>query len=414
MALQGSIQDFGLADIFQLIGIQRKSGILTLDNGKETVQVTFHEGVVVGAENVGVKIEDLLGNVLVRTGRLAQPQLDEALAVQRETLQRLGYILVDRQFITEADLRAALQTQVEQIVYRLFRWRSGDYRFDSHEHVEADPSFTPIGAETILMEGARMVDEWPIIERRIRSDRTVFRKTEAAARVDAPVRSIMDEDVHLDLGPSEDGTEEITLAADERNILRLVDGTANAQEIAERSTLGEFDTYRILADLLTRNLIEETEVAETYDDPDSGRRTGRLATAALLAVVLAAAALGVATLPFNRYTAWNVAASPEVTERLRTYASRGRIERVERAVRLFFLDTGQLPDDLELLVGNGYLARRDVLDPWGRPYLYELTPTAYSVRGRDGEGVLSAGLTVTRRLTPVQRRLLSDGIAGGP
>ena len=34
------------------------------------------------------------------------------------------------------------------------------------------------------MEGARMVDEWPIIERRIPSDRIVLRKTEAAGQLD--------------------------------------------------------------------------------------------------------------------------------------------------------------------------------------------------------------------------------------
>ena len=109
MALQGTISDFGLADIFQLIGMQRKSGVLTLDRTRETVRVRFVEGRIVGAENVGVKTEHLLGTVLVRTGRIAQKQLDEALAVQRRTLQRLGYILVEQALLSEADLRNALQ-----------------------------------------------------------------------------------------------------------------------------------------------------------------------------------------------------------------------------------------------------------------------------------------------------------------
>ena len=32
MALKGTLRDFGLADIFQLIGIQRKTGLLVLTN----------------------------------------------------------------------------------------------------------------------------------------------------------------------------------------------------------------------------------------------------------------------------------------------------------------------------------------------------------------------------------------------
>ena len=39
-------------------------------------------------------VEELLGNVLVRTGRITAAQLQEALRIQRRTLQRLGFVLV--------------------------------------------------------------------------------------------------------------------------------------------------------------------------------------------------------------------------------------------------------------------------------------------------------------------------------
>ena len=61
MALQGTIQDFALPDIFQLIGIQRKTGILTLANGREEVAVKFLEGSVVGAETGKGGVEERLG-----------------------------------------------------------------------------------------------------------------------------------------------------------------------------------------------------------------------------------------------------------------------------------------------------------------------------------------------------------------
>ena len=41
MALEGTIKDFGLPDIFQLIGLQRKTGHLTLKNEKEQLTVTY-------------------------------------------------------------------------------------------------------------------------------------------------------------------------------------------------------------------------------------------------------------------------------------------------------------------------------------------------------------------------------------
>ena len=166
MALQGTIKDFGLADIFQLIGIQRKTGILTLDNGLDAVTVKFVDGSVVGSDTRTSGVEERLGHVLVRTGRITPAQLDDALRTQKKTLQRLGHILVKSGAIRQEDLVEALRVQSLQIVYRLFRWRDGEYHFSTADDLEYDEKhFMPINAETILMEGARMIDEWPIIER---------------------------------------------------------------------------------------------------------------------------------------------------------------------------------------------------------------------------------------------------------
>ena len=65
MALEGTIKDFGLPDIFQLIGLQRKTGTLTLQSGKEEVTVTFENGMVVMADSSAKRLEDRLGHVLV-------------------------------------------------------------------------------------------------------------------------------------------------------------------------------------------------------------------------------------------------------------------------------------------------------------------------------------------------------------
>ena len=100
MALEGTIKDFGLPDIFQLIGLQRKTGILTLTSDNETVTVSFENGMVVMADSNSKRLEDRLGNVLVKQGKLGKDRLDEALETQKQTLQRLGHILATSGFIT--------------------------------------------------------------------------------------------------------------------------------------------------------------------------------------------------------------------------------------------------------------------------------------------------------------------------
>ena len=51
MALEGTIRDFGLADIFQLIGLQKKTGVLTVrGEAGNLVTVSFEKGTVVFAD----------------------------------------------------------------------------------------------------------------------------------------------------------------------------------------------------------------------------------------------------------------------------------------------------------------------------------------------------------------------------
>jgi hypothetical protein len=161
MALEGTIRDFGLPDIFQLIGLQRKTGLLTLTNERdgESVTVTFENGMVVMADSSARRLEDRLGNVLVKQGKVTRERLDETLNVQRQTLQRLGHILTGAGAITSRDLRDALSVQISQIVFRVFRWRDGRYLFAPSESVDYDrENFVPMSTDFILMEGIRMVD----------------------------------------------------------------------------------------------------------------------------------------------------------------------------------------------------------------------------------------------------------------
>src|SRR6185436_12451675 len=120
MALEGSIRDFSLADIFQLIGIQRKTGVLTLRHKDEEVKVSFLNGMVVNADSRSKRLDDRLGSVLVKTGKVSAEDLKKGLKVQKETLKKLGHALVELGLVRPEDLREALNIQITQIIYRLF------------------------------------------------------------------------------------------------------------------------------------------------------------------------------------------------------------------------------------------------------------------------------------------------------
>ena len=98
MALKGTLKDFGIADIFQLIGQQTKTGVLHLKSRDEEVHIAFSNGAIVRADSASRRQRDLLGAMLLNGGFISQGQLDESLEVQRRTLQRLGDILIEKRF----------------------------------------------------------------------------------------------------------------------------------------------------------------------------------------------------------------------------------------------------------------------------------------------------------------------------
>jgi len=254
MALEGTLRDFSLADILQLIGIQKKTGVLSLKDDDQEVRVSFHQGMIVNAELESEQTESRLGNVLVRKGVITQEQLNRALEIQGQSLQRLGQVLLENGFINQADLREALRNQVLQIVYGLFRWKNGHYHFSPQAMVDYDAdNFEPISTESILMEGLRMLDEWPLIERAIPHGGVVFRRTAKADQVQNTLSSSLDESL---LTGEED---KVRLPHEQEYTLSLIDGLLSVDAIADRSKLLEFETYRALYDLMDAGYIEKTE-----------------------------------------------------------------------------------------------------------------------------------------------------------
>src|SRR5512135_852881 len=241
MALEGTIRDFGLPDIFQLIGLQRKTGLLSLTNerDKETVTITFEGGMVVMADSSARRLEDRLGNVLVKQGKITRERLEEALAMQRQTLQRLGHILASASAITTKDLRDALQVQISQIVFRVFRWRDGRYQFTPAENVDYDrENFAPMSTDFILMEGIRMVDEWPIIEKKIPTFDVVFRPVVDPALIEVGAGAGADGSGSERRTPAS-STGRIRLSPEEERVFRKVDGTRTVQGIIDATGAAE-------------------------------------------------------------------------------------------------------------------------------------------------------------------------------
>lgn len=398
MALEGTLRDFSLADILQLISLQKKTGLLTLKSPDDAVTLGFHEGRLVSAESSAKRMDTRLGTLLVKTGCLSPETLGRALEIQGQTLQRLGFILMKYGFCTSDDLRQGLDTQIRKIAYGLFRWRDGDYVFDQQDGIDYDHEFvTPIAVESFLMEGARMVDEWPIIEKVVRSTELVYERVPLSQ----PVVPVDDEDME-ELGEASvlqrsksRAHEPIRISRAEWAVYELVDGQRSVGQILERTFLSDFDGSKAFYDLVSRGLVAEVRRAAgagsaTAEVPMPATPSAVSPLGLVLAAVLVALLVGSIRLqPLNPV---NVVTAPfrplPIVEAYERSVSLLRLRRLGAAIDLYYLTVGRFPESVDLVVNANLLAHDDVRDQYGRRFRYVLLADKgkYYLTGHDRGG----------------------------
>jgi hypothetical protein len=394
MALQGTLKDFGIAEILQLIGQQAKSGVLHLSSRDEEIHIAITEGCVVRAEHAGRKTKDRLGTLLVRAEVITQDELDYALDVQKRTLRRLGDILVELGFATKDQLRETTALQTTETIYKLFHWKSGTYQFVPGE-VEWDAETAPrLRAESVLMEGFRQVDEWPMIRRRITSTAMTFERLKAldSAPPPAPKGAGKSDDVDaafdaLGEKPEEGSGEFASLGANEQRVYDLAVPGRPVEKIVDLSRLGEFETCKALLSLLNLGYLEAiapargaSKVVGAYaHDWQARLRTGFTRAFATLAIAAALAALAVWV--DERGLAFGDASIARPRDNgAQRFLARFQMARLRGALEVYRLEKGDYPARRDDLVEAGLASGRDLHYPWEDEYYYR--------RGSGGRFVL--------------------------
>ncbi len=277
VALRGNLQDFGIAEIFQLIGQQRKTGILDVSHGGDTLRLAFDTGSVVWGRPLGSD-DEAIGERLVRSGLLTQERLEELQAESEVCARPVSRLVVDA-----GDVSAEAVAQIEEMVtdetlFVVLRWSEGGFDFLARPVNHDRPAEKLLAAEQILMDGLRKVDEWQTFADFVPDAATVFARS-------AP----------LDRYERESGGEAKRRLPSIECIYGLVDGRLTAQRVIDLSRLGLFDATRALADLHRHEVIvplskRQAGVRRPESDPSLRPRVGQarlwLAVAFPLALLL--------------------------------------------------------------------------------------------------------------------------------
>lgn len=400
MALEGTLRDFSFADILQLISLQRKTGVLTLKNDDNVVTISFLEGCVVGSSQLNQQTEDRIGLILLKKGEITETELEAALKHQEETLQRLGRIFIDHGIVEGDIVREALEQQILQIVYRVFRWNDGDYHFSQETSIDYDRDLMrPMAADSIIMEGARMTDEWPFIDQRIPDREVVFIKVDPMREfevVDAEEEDADDFGFAFSDTPDDEPTIPISedrLTTRQSLVYELVNGRSSVTELIRESPLIEFETCKALADLLDRGVIREATTEEIARqllagmDPVRATRGLNLLGLPWLAVpFLILLGFSVSVMVKNPVNP----AFSLVDRYWDGYVLGGsswyRIERLTAAAESVFFLEGMYPETMDQVGAAVVGIDRGFADPWGQPYRMSIRGGKLMVTGVDADG----------------------------
>ncbi len=235
MPIEGPLRELGIHDVFQLLDLSRKTGALrvTSDLRHNAGTIHFEDGAVVAAEIQSNPHP--LGGLLLRAGRITEADLERARAMQQRQgdRRRIGEILVALGAVTGRELERQVRLQIEEVVFEVMGWNEGYFSFTEGASEVTAEANVRIPVEVLLMEGARRIDEWSRIEKRI---------------------------PHLGVVPGlapppEGGGGELDLLPPEWEVLALVDAERDVRTVAAELGRSEFEVAKTLFGLESAGVV---------------------------------------------------------------------------------------------------------------------------------------------------------------
>jgi hypothetical protein len=239
MSLAGNLKTVSFPDILQLLATGKKTGTLQIIATAREKEIAFENGNIIYASSINAS-EDLLGNLLLKRGKISKADLEQAITLHKQTGRQLGTTLVDMNLFEKEEVIDCLKMQIEEIVYNLFSWEEGDFKFIENRLPKNVPYSVELSTMNVLMEGTRRVDEWIEIQKILPPD-------------DVKLKLTMMPNTKKD---------EITLTLDEYRILSLINGERALPDLLEASPIGEFVTLRALYKLIIAGLVQSAGKAD--------------------------------------------------------------------------------------------------------------------------------------------------------
>jgi hypothetical protein len=223
--VMGALGDFDVAGILHLLGMRRATGRVAIVADGDEVSLYLQGGRLALVSSVRLPLR--LGRVLQQRGLLSARRLHEALREQAADARHrsLGTILIERGWITAADIAACVEEQCIVVLSRVIAAKQGRFVYTPGVAIPAAIAPTPLDADRILLEAARRVDELQTLRAQIPSRHAPLAPS---ARIEVTIAPLTETEgkVIAALQAGAGSYEELAdlLPIDERTLLRTVIG----------------------------------------------------------------------------------------------------------------------------------------------------------------------------------------------
>ena len=342
MALEGSLKEFNVADILQLIYFQKKTGVLMLNGRQDRVRVLFNDGNIVGAESKKRGFDRKLGMILLKKGLITREQIESTVEKQRAEGGKFGAVLVKEGHISKDTLQDVVTFQITEVMVQVFSMKEGFYEFKPQSvPVDKDVGVV-LNTEHFLMEGVRLVDEWSQIEGKIDLD-DVFVRVDPAPRV--------------------------SLAKGETAILELVNGTHSVADITDISGVDSFNVSSTLLEMAKKGVVKRLVVEDVAEQivEEAPKKAIPGLKGLLYVIILLSIVISV------------LSARMVNTDDRREFRASEQLDALEFRIRTEYYTAGAYP------------ATIDDVDPWGNLYQYQALRDGFLLMSAGPDGYLGTG-----------------------
>jgi CheY-like chemotaxis protein len=227
----GDLAAIPLAEILQVLHLQRQTGVLRVASPRSTVTVSLCEGEVDLARGDGQAPEYRIGRYFIDKGLISRAEIDDIARTAGAEL--LGRRLVALGRITPDDLVEALTAQSSELVYDVLRWPYGRFAFSKGPlPPEAEDAHLGLGVSGMVLEAFRRVDEW--------------RRLQGSLDLDEVL--LLDDGGLDEVGPQ-------TLSSAGQRIVAATDGVRTVNEVITESAVSSFDGVKLVCELLQARVL---------------------------------------------------------------------------------------------------------------------------------------------------------------